>query len=77
MPGFRGIEGFAGEDGSELAMAWFDSEEALSAWKQHRNTSPPRRADARTRFASYGITIADVTRRCEWPAEHEDHAVGA
>jgi hypothetical protein len=30
VPGFRGIEGFTGEDGSELAVAWFDSDKAIA-----------------------------------------------
>jgi heme-degrading monooxygenase HmoA len=33
IPGFIGIEGFAGEDGSELAVARFDSPEAIATWR--------------------------------------------
>lgn len=33
VPGFVGIEGFAGEDGSELAVARFESLEAIAAWR--------------------------------------------
>ena len=35
MDEFQKIEGFTGEDGSELAVAHFDSDEALQARKQH------------------------------------------
>jgi heme-degrading monooxygenase HmoA len=68
MPGFRDIAGFTGEDGSELAVARFDSDEAAQAWKchpEHVRTQERARAEF---FEAYDITVAEVIRRNEWSA---------
>jgi heme-degrading monooxygenase HmoA len=68
MPGFRGIEGFAGEDGRELAVAWFDSAEAVAQWKnqpEHVITQERGRTEF---FSAYDITVAEVDRRYNWSA---------
>lgn len=66
VPGFVGIEGYAGEDGSELAVAVFESKEAIAEWRDH-----PEHADTRERgrdefFDSYEITIGTVWRQYDW-----------
>ncbi len=67
VPGFRSIEGFAGEDGSELAVAWFDSDEALAEWRQHPEHVATQERGRTEFFSAYDITIADVSRRYGWP----------
>ncbi len=67
VPGFRGIDGFAGEDGRELAVAWFDSAEALAEWKhqpEHVTTQERARSEF---FSAYDITVAEVERQYGWP----------
>lgn len=49
----------------------------MSAWKQHPEHLATQARGRAEFFASYDITIADVTRRYGWPAEHDDHAVDA
>jgi heme-degrading monooxygenase HmoA len=66
MPGFLGIEGFAGEDGSELAVARFDSPEAIAAWRDHPEHVRTRQRGREEFFASYEITIATVSRHYDW-----------
>jgi heme-degrading monooxygenase HmoA len=66
MPGFLGLEGYAGEDGSELAVARFESDEAVRAWKdqpEHVRTQERGRTEF---FASYDITVAEVIRHYDW-----------
>lgn len=66
MPGFLGIEGFAGEDGSELAVARFDSDEAVQAWKnnpEHLRTQERGRSEF---FDAYAITVTEVIRHHDW-----------
>jgi heme-degrading monooxygenase HmoA len=70
VPGFRGIEGFTGEDGSELAVVWFDSDEAIAEWKRQPEHLAAQEQARREFFASYEITIADTDRQYGWP----DHA---
>jgi heme-degrading monooxygenase HmoA len=67
IPGFRGIEGFSAEDGSELAVAWFDSDEALAEWKRHPDHLVAQEQGRREFYASYEITIADTDRQYGWP----------
>jgi len=68
MPGFQGLDGFAGEDGSELAVARFDSDEAVRAWKaqpEHVRTQERGRTEF---FDTYEITVAEVSRQYSWSA---------
>jgi heme-degrading monooxygenase HmoA len=67
MPGFRGIDGFAGEDGRELAVAWFDSDEALAEWKRHPEHVATQEKGRKEFFSAYEITIAEVDRQYGWP----------
>ena len=66
VPGFIGIQGFAGEDGSELALASFDSPEAIAAWRDHPEHVRTRERGRHEFFESYEITIASVWRKYEW-----------
>src|SRR5580692_12720321 len=67
VPGFRSIEGFAGEDGSELAVAWFDSDESIAEWKRQPEHLATQEQARREFFTSYEITIADTERQYGWP----------
>jgi heme-degrading monooxygenase HmoA len=69
IPGFVGIEGFSGEDGSELAVAWFESEEAIARWREHPRHVQTRRRGKEEFFESYQITVATVSRRYGWKLE--------
>jgi heme-degrading monooxygenase HmoA len=68
IPGFIGIEGFAGEDGSELAVARFDSPEAIAAWCDQPEHVRTRQRGREEFFTSYDITIATVSRHYDWSA---------
>jgi heme-degrading monooxygenase HmoA len=74
VPGFRSIEGFAGEDGSELAVAWFDSDESIAEWKQHPQHLVTQERGRTEFFSAYDITIAEVDRRYGWPHPAQRHA---
>jgi heme-degrading monooxygenase HmoA len=67
-PGFVSIEGFTGEDGSELAVARFESADAIALWRdqpEHVRTQQRGRDEF---FASYDITIATVWKQYDWTA---------
>ncbi len=68
IPGFRGIEGFAGQDGDELAVAWFDSDDAVAEWKMHPEHVATQERGRTEFFSAYDITVAEVDRRYGWPA---------
>jgi heme-degrading monooxygenase HmoA len=69
VPGFMGIEGYTGEDGSELAVARFESEDAISVWREHPKHVETRRRGREEFFESYDITVATVSRHYDWQAE--------
>ena len=72
LPGFIGLEGYTGEDGSELAVATFDSDEAIRAWHQHPEHRTTQERGRTEFFDAYQITVASVTRSYGWsrPTEH-------
>jgi heme-degrading monooxygenase HmoA len=77
VPGFRGIDGYTGEDGSELAVAWFDSDEAIAEWKRQPEHLAAQEQARNEFFASYDITIADTDRQYEWPDDVASRGPGA
>lgn len=66
VPGFIDIKGFAAEDGSELAVARFDSPEAVAQWRDHPDHVETRRRGREEFFESYDITVAAVSRQYDW-----------
>ena len=67
-PGFVSIEGFTGEDGSELAVARFESADAIALWRDQPEHVRTRQRGRDEFFASYDITIATVWRQYDWTA---------
>jgi heme-degrading monooxygenase HmoA len=66
-PGFLGIEGFTGENGTELAVARFDSPESVQAWRTQPDHVIVQQRGRDEFFAAYDITVATVSRHYEWP----------
>lgn len=72
VPGFQGIDGYQGEDGSELAVARFESAEAIAAWRDEPEHVRTRQRGRDEFFSAYEITIASVWRHYEWSSSHRD-----
>lgn len=72
IPGFIGIEGFSGEDGRELAIARFDSPEAIAAWRDQPEHVRTRQRGREEFFAAYDITIATVSHHYDWRLPQSD-----
>jgi heme-degrading monooxygenase HmoA len=66
IPGFVDIEGYEGEDGSELAVARFENPEAIAAWRDQAEHAATRERGRSEFFESYDITIATVNRHYDW-----------
>ncbi len=66
IPGFNRIHGYTGEDGTELAVAEFESPEAIAAWRDHPAHVRTRQRGREEFFAEYDITIATVSRHYSW-----------
>ncbi|WP_410788217.1 antibiotic biosynthesis monooxygenase family protein [Kribbella sp. C-35] len=76
MDGFISIEGFTGEDGSELALVRFDSDEAIEAWKSQPDHVRTQQRGRDEFYSSYDITVAEVTRAYSWSAPVAEVAAG-
>lgn len=62
MPGFISIDGYAAEDGSELAVVKFESEETLAAWKNHPEHVKTQERAREEFYESYSIIVGEVIR---------------
>ena len=68
-PGFLGIEGYAGEGGTELAVARFESRDAIARWRDHPDHVRTRARGREEFFDSLEITIGTVWRHYDWSRE--------
>ncbi len=66
VPGFISIEAFSSEDGSELAVARFENEEAILAWRNHAEHARTRDRGRYEFFDAYEITVSRMTRGYHW-----------
>ena len=70
IPGFVSVDEFAGEDGTELAVARFENTDAINAWREQPDHLRTRRRGREEFFASYEITIATVHKQYGWSRDH-------
>lgn len=67
VPGFIGMDGFSGEDGSQLLVARFASGEALATWRNHPEHVKMQARGREEFFDSGSVTVATVSREYGWP----------
>jgi heme-degrading monooxygenase HmoA len=70
--GFLGMEGYAAEDGTELAVARFRSVADVRSWRDHPLHVLTRERGRNEFFQSYEITIAEAGRTYAWDLETDD-----
>jgi heme-degrading monooxygenase HmoA len=73
MPGFVSIEPFTGEDGSELAVARFESRAAIEAWRIHPEHLRTQQRGRQEFFARFRISIATVWKQYTWSEAEGRH----
>jgi heme-degrading monooxygenase HmoA len=71
LPGFVDIRGFAGADGTELALARFTTREAIEEWRDHPEHARTRQRGRDEFFEAYEITIATVWKNYDWSRDAE------
>jgi len=71
IPGFVSIDGFAAEDGTELAVARFETEEAIRIWRDQPDHIQTRERGRREFFAAYDITIAEEKHHYDWSLDRD------
>lgn len=66
MPGLLEFKTFTADDGERVSIILFDTPEHHAAWRSHSEHVAAQRRGRSDFYASYDITVADVTRRNIW-----------
>ncbi len=62
QPGFLGIESVENNDGFEITVSYWDSEESIRAWKVHMEHQVAQKQGRKLWYEHYEIRIAKVER---------------
>src|SRR5215470_8140791 len=71
MPGFVSVKMFTAEDGEVLALAEFESLDALKAWKEHPEHVVAQQRGREEFFAAYRAQICSTIREATFKAQTE------
>ncbi len=66
QPGFLGMESTRGEDGLGITVSYWDSLEAIAAWKAHADHRTAKRLGRERWYRAYRLRIARVERDTAW-----------
>lgn len=76
VPGFVDIQGYGSPDGTELAVARFETTASIAQWRDQHDHALTRERGRREFFESYDITIATIHRQYDWSRESESTTEG-
>lgn len=62
QPGFLGVESARGPDGLGLTVSYWESEEAIAAWKAHADHGMAQATGRRVWYEDYQVRVARVER---------------
>lgn len=62
QPGFLGVESARDADGFGITVSYWESEQAIVAWKAHADHQPAQAAGKSVWYADYQVRIAKVER---------------
>ncbi|MGX5730439.1 antibiotic biosynthesis monooxygenase family protein [Pseudoxanthomonas beigongshangi] len=66
QPGFLGMESTRGADGFGITVAYWDSEDAIRAWRLHAEHTAAREQGRRDWYDHFELRIAKVERAYGW-----------
>lgn len=66
QPGYLGAESTRGVDGFGITVAYFDSEEAILAWRRNAEHTAAREQGRAEWYAHFEIRVAKVERAYGW-----------
>ena len=67
QPGFLGVESVRGADGFGMTVSYWDSEEAIAAWKHHAEHAETRDRGRLAWYEHFEIRVAKVERAYAGP----------
>ncbi len=62
QPGFLGVESARGADGNGITVSYWESEEAIRAWKEHALHQVAQRRGKSEWYNKYALRVAKVER---------------
>ena len=66
QPGFLGVESARDSEGFGITVSYFDSEDAIRAWRDHGEHARTR-AEGRARwYEGFAVRVAKVERAYDW-----------
>ena len=74
QPGFLGAESTRGADGFGITVAYFESEEAIAAWRRHAEHAVARERGRRDWYEHFELRVARVERAYGGPHAPEPDA---
>ena len=77
QPGFLGIESTRGADGFGITVAYWESEEAIRAWRNHAEHAAARERGRAGWYGHFELRIAKVERAYGWDAGDGGGRTGA
>lgn len=66
QPGFLGVESARGADGFGITVSYWESEEAIRAWKQHAEHAATREQGRARWYTTCTTRVARVERAYGW-----------
>ena len=66
MPGFASIKGYAAEDGEQLILVEFESEQALARWREHPDHLIAQELGRSKYYAEYQIQVCNTLREYDF-----------
>ena len=69
QPGFLGVESTRGADGFGITVAYFESEEAILAWRRNVEHTAARERGRAEWYRHFELRIAKVERAYGWDRE--------
>jgi heme-degrading monooxygenase HmoA len=71
IPGYLGIKGYTSEDGDSVAIAQFESHDALLRWRNHPEHREAQRAGRERFYATYDVRVCTVERAYDFSLERK------
>ena len=72
MPGFLGVDHARNPDGFGITISYWESEEAITAWRDHAEHKEARHRGKAEWYSAYNLRIARVNRHYDWQLNNDE-----
>src|SRR5712691_2822153 len=71
MPGYVSHKGFVAQDGEQVTIVEFESEEAQRAWSVHPEHDDAQKKGRRDFYLEYTVQVCSVQREARYPCTEQ------